>query len=62
MKRKDNRGRILKTGERQRKDLIYQYRYTDSCGKRHTVYAPTLEGLRKKEEEINRTEIETRTF
>lgn len=62
MKRKDNRGRVLKTGESQRKDLIYQYRYTDSCGKRYTVYAPTLEGLRKKEEEINRTEIETRTF
>ena len=62
MKRKDNRGRVLKTGESQRKDLIYQYRYTDSCGKRHTVYAPTLEGLRKKEEEINRTEIDGASY
>ena len=62
MKRKDNRGRILKTGESQRKDLIYQYRYTDSCGKRHTVYAPTLEGLRKKEEEINRTEMDGASY
>ena len=62
MKRKDTRGRILKTGESQRKDLIYQYRYTDSCGKRHTVYAPTLEGLRKKEEEINRTEIDGASY
>ena len=26
MKRKDNKGRVLKTGESQRKDLIYQYR------------------------------------
>ena len=62
MKRKDNRGRILKIGESQRKDLIYQYRYTDSCGKRHAVYAPTLEGLRKKEEEINRTEIDGASY
>ena len=62
MKRKDTRGRILKTGESQRKDLIYQYRYTDSCGKRHTVYAPTLEGLRKKEKEINRTEMDGASY
>ncbi len=33
-KRKDNKGRILKTGESQSKDLIYQYRYTDIHGKR----------------------------
>ncbi len=36
-KRKDHKGRILRTGE-QRKDLIYQYRYTDIRGKRQTVY------------------------
>ena len=51
-KRKDKKGRVLRTGESQRKDLTYQYRYTDSSGKRHTVYAPTLDGLRKKEKEI----------
>ena len=51
-KRKDNKGRILKTGESQRKDLIYQYRYTDHCGKRQTVYASTLQELRQKEKEI----------
>ena len=28
-RRKDNKGRVLRTGESQRKDLIYQYRYTD---------------------------------
>lgn len=55
-KRKDKKGRILRTGESQRKDLTYQYRYTDSKGKRHTVYAPTLDGLRNKEKEINSTE------
>lgn len=53
-KRKDNKGRILKTGESQRKDLIYQYRYTDFCGKRHSVYAPTLQELRQKEKEIQK--------
>lgn len=28
-KRKDSKGRILKTGESQRKDGIYMYRYSD---------------------------------
>ena len=32
-KRKDKKGRVLRTGESQRKDLTYQYRYTDSGGK-----------------------------
>ena len=52
-KRKDNKGRVLKTGESQRKDLIYQYRYTDIRGKRQTIYAPDLKTLREKEEEIH---------
>ena len=55
-KRKDKKGRVLRTGESQRKDLTYQYRYTDSGGKRHAVYAPTLDWLRKKEEENNSIE------
>ncbi|HAU87902.1 MAG TPA: site-specific integrase [Lachnospiraceae bacterium] len=50
--RKDNKGRILKTGESQRKDGLYQYRYTDLDGKRHTVYDPDLKTLRDKEFEI----------
>ena len=54
IKRKDNKGRILKTGESQRKDLIYQYRYTDFRGKRQTVYASTLQELRQKEKEIQK--------
>ena len=47
-KRKDNKGRILKTGESQRKDLIYQYRYTDIHGKRQTIYSSDLKELREK--------------
>ena len=38
-KRKDHRGRPLKVGESQRKDLSYQYRYTDLLGKRHSIYS-----------------------
>ena len=53
-KRKDNRGRILRTGESQRPNLTYQYRYTDAAKVVHYVYAPTLEALRNKEQEIRR--------
>ena len=53
-KRKDHKGRILKTGESQRKDGIYQYRYTDCRGKRQCVYSPTLQELRQKEKEIQK--------
>lgn len=51
-KRKDSKGRILKTGESERKNGLYQYRYQDANGIRRTVYAPTLKDLRQKEEEI----------
>jgi len=51
-KRRDNKNRILRTGESQRKDLIYQYRYTDIRGKRQTVYSSDLKELREKEKEI----------
>ena len=53
-KRKDHKGRILRTGESQRKDLIYQYRYTDIRGKRQTVYSSDLKELREKEKEIQK--------
>lgn len=39
MKRKDNKGRTLKTGEMQLKDGRYAYRYVDSDGCRKTVYS-----------------------
>ena len=38
-KRRDNKGRILRTGESQRKDGRYVYKYTDSYGKVRFVYA-----------------------
>ncbi len=51
-KRRDNKGRVLKTGESQRKDGLYQFRYTDWTGKRQTIYASDLSVLREKEEDI----------
>lgn len=53
-KRKDHKGRILRKGEGQRKDLLYQYRYTDLGGKRRTVYSSDLRELREKESEIQK--------
>lgn len=53
-KRKDNKGRVLKENEAQRKDSSYQYRWRDRVGKRHYVYAKTLDELRDKEEKIQR--------
>lgn len=54
-KRKDSKGRVLKPGESQRKDGLYQYRYTDNLGKRRTVYNSDLNKLREEEERITRT-------
>lgn len=51
-RRKDNRGRVLKENESQRKDGSYDFRWHTSDGKRHSVYAPTLEELREKEQAI----------
>ena len=54
-KRTDNRGRLLRNGELQRKeDNRYLYRYTDLSGKKRTVYALTLVELREKEKQIER--------
>ena len=53
-RRKDNKGRVLKEGESQRKNGMYDYRWRTSNGKRHSVYAKTLEELREKEKAIQR--------
>lgn len=53
-KRKDSKGRILRTGESQRQNGTYMYRYTDIRGTRQSVYAPTLDELREKERTIQR--------
>ena len=55
MARKDSRGRNLRTGESERKDGIYMYRYTDvKSGKRQTIYAGDLPEL---EEDTKETEL-----
>ena len=51
-KRRDSARRVLRTGESERKDGRYQYRYQDNHGVRRTVYAENLTQLREKEEEI----------
>lgn len=53
-RRKDNKGRVLKDGENQRNNGSYQFRWTDSAGKRQYVYAKTLEELREKQADILR--------
>lgn len=40
----------LRKGESQRADGIYDYRWSTPDGKRHAIYASTLEELREKEE------------
>ena len=58
-RRKDHKGRVLKSGESYRKsDGLYMYRWTAKNGKRHTVYDATLEGLREKEEKIQHDLVE----
>ena len=37
-KRRDNKNRILRTGESQRKDGRYAYKYIDTFGKPHVGY------------------------
>ena len=43
---------MLRSGESQRKNNTYHYRYTDAFGNRRSVYAATLQELREKEVEI----------
>ena len=42
----------LKTGETQRPNGTYAYRWSTPDGKRHSIYAPTLKKLREQEEQI----------
>lgn len=53
-KRKDKDRIVLRKGESQRPNGTYDYRWTGNDGKRHVVYAKTLESLREKEKEIDR--------
>lgn len=51
-KRKDKDRIVLKKGECQRANGTYHYSWTSQDGKRHFVYAKTLEELREKETQI----------
>lgn len=53
-RRKDNKGRVLKEGEKQRINGSYEYRWRTFDGKRHSVYSKTLDELREKEQAIQR--------
>ena len=57
-RRKDKRRMVLRKGESQRKDGSYDYRWTTRDGKRHSIYAKTLEELREKEEEVANDQYE----
>lgn len=53
-KRKDKKGIVLRTGEYQRDNGTYEYKFRDSTGKSHSVYAKTLNELREREAEIQK--------
>lgn len=53
-KRYDSKHRLLRTGESERTDGYYTYRWTTKNGKRHSVTASTLEELRTEEDKIIR--------
>lgn len=50
--RYDSRRNRLRVGEYQRSNGSYVYRWTSLGGKRHSIYAPTLDILREKEEQL----------
>lgn len=54
LQRKETARAVLRTGESQRADGTYQFRWTDSNHKRFCVYAKTLDELRYKEEQIKK--------
>lgn len=53
-KRRDKSRAVLRKGEVQRPNGTYHYSWTDGKGKRHFVYAKTLDELREKEAQIVR--------
>ena len=53
-RRKDNKNRVLKEREYQRANGSFEFKWRDKRGKRHSIYAKTLDELRKKEEEAQR--------
>ena len=57
-RRKDNKRRVLKEGEYQRANGTFEYKWRDKRGKRHSVYAKTLDELREKENDVLRDALD----
>lgn len=57
-RRKDNKNRVLKEGEYQRANGTFEYKWRDKRGKRHSIYAKTLEELRDKELDVLRDALD----
>ncbi|MGN0665017.1 MAG: tyrosine-type recombinase/integrase [Huintestinicola sp.] len=57
-RRKDNKNHVLKDGEHQRSNGTYEYKWRDNKGKRHSVYAKTLDELRAKEIDVIRDALD----
>lgn len=57
-RRKDNKNRVLKEGEYQRANGTFEYKWRDKRGKRHSIYAKTLEELREKEIDVLRDALD----
>lgn len=53
-RRKDSKNRVLKEGQYQRQNGTYEYKWRDKSGKRHSIYAQTLDELRSKATEVTR--------
>lgn len=53
-KRKDSKKRLLKEHEYERPNGTYEFKWRDKQGKRHSIYAQSLDELRKREEEVLR--------
>ncbi|CAI3542910.1 MAG: tyrosine-type recombinase/integrase [Clostridium neonatale] len=57
-RRKDNKKRVLKEGEYQRANGTFEYKWRDKFGKRHSIYAKTLDELREKEIDVLRDSLD----
>ncbi|MDF2988294.1 MAG: integrase family protein [Eubacterium sp.] len=57
-RRKDNKNRVLKEGEYQRANGTFEYKWRDKKGKRHYIYAKTLDELREIEIDVLRDALD----
>ena len=48
----------LRKGEYQRQNDLYEYKWTDTQGKRHSIYSKSLSELRRREELIEKDATE----